>query len=73
MYYLNNFGLVSYFKNVLETKILVSTLFELSHDESMNAIFLNEQMDVLIRLRNNSKGITETRYFDSMFLNQHNV
>ena len=73
MYYLNNFGLASYFKNVLETKILVPNLFELSHDESMNAIFLNEQMDVLIRLRNNSKGITETRYFDSMFLNQHNM
>ena len=62
-----------YFKTVLETKFHASPLFVISFDESMNAVFQNEQMDVLIRFWNNSKGIVETRYFDSMFLNQPNV
>ena len=71
--YLINFGLDPYFKNVLETKIHVSPLFVISYDESMNTIFQNEQMDMLIRFWNNSKRITETRYFDLMFLSQPNL
>ena len=43
-----------------------------SFDESINTIFQNEQIDKLKRFWNNSEGIAETRYFDSMFLNQPN-
>ena len=32
----------------------------------------NEQIDVIIRFCNNSKGIAETGHFDSMFLNRPN-
>ena len=71
--YLINFGLATCFKNILVTKINALPLFVISFDESLNSIFQNEQMDVLIKFWNNSKQITETRYFDSVFLNRPNA
>ena len=45
----------------------------MSYDESMNTIFQNEQMDVLIRFWNNSEGIAETRYSESRGPNAQNL
>lgn len=62
----------SYFKNVSETKIYFSALFAI-YNESINFIFQNEQINLLLKCKFTQKVIAETRYFNSIFLNWSNA
>ena len=42
------------------------------HDDSMNKILQNEQMDLQARYLNDNERQVRTRYFDSKFLNHPN-
>ena len=65
--YILNFGLAPYFIEVLLSQIKASSFFVISHDESLNKILRNEQMDSTIRFWNNETGAVCSRYFDSKF------
>ena len=43
-----------------------------SYEESLNTILEEEQMDILVRLFNETTELVETRYFDSTFLKHPN-
>ena len=71
--YFINFGIAPYFKDILVTLIKTAPYFVVSYDGSMNKIFQEEQMDVLVRFFNEASGLVETRYFDSAFLKRPNA
>ena len=48
-------------------------MFSLLFDESMNHILQNEQLDIHIRLWDDSKCVAVTRYFGSHFLRRPNA
>ena len=70
--YFINFGMAPYFKEILQQKIKATPFFALSYDESLNRIFQEEQMDIILRYFNAESGLVETRYFDSQFLKRPN-
>ena len=63
--YFINFGIASYFMEILEGKKKATHFFLMSYDESLNRIFQEEQMDIILRYFNNDTGLVETCYFDS--------
>ena len=71
--YFINYGLASYIKEQLEKYISSSPLYVVSFDESMNFVLENEQMEVAIQFRNNSKKQAEIRYLTSEFLHRPNA
>jgi hypothetical protein len=71
--YFINFGISPYFKTQLLKDIQASPYFVVSYDESMNRIAQEEQMDIQIRYWNETKGVVDTRYFDSKFLKRPNA
>ena len=58
--YLINFGVGSYFKEVLRKELINAPVFSLLFDESMNHILQNEQLDVHIRFWDDSKCMAVT-------------
>ena len=58
--YLINFGVGSYFKEVLRKELINAPVFSLLFDESMNHILQNEQLDVHIRFWDDSKCMAAT-------------
>ena len=69
--YMINFGIAPYFKKMLLEKLKLTPFF-VCYDESMNRIFQEEQMDIVLRFFNENTGQVETRYFDSRFLKRPN-
>ena len=70
--YLMDFGIASYFKKMLLEKLKLTLFFVGCYDESMNRIFQEEQMDIVLRFFNENTGQVETRYFDSRVLKRPN-
>ena len=54
--YFINFGIASYFKEVLQQKMKATPFFALSYNESLNRIFQEEQMDIKLRYFNAESG-----------------
>ena len=53
-----------------------SDFFVTSYDDSLNLLFQEEQMDVILRYLNSESCLVETIYFDSAFFkrsNSHNL
>ena len=44
--------------------------FVTRYDDSLNRLFQEEQMDMVLRYLNNKSCLVETSYFDSAFLKQ---
>ena len=71
--YLINFVIAPYFKEVLRKEIINPPVFSLLFGESMNHIYQNEQLDIHIRIWNDSKCMAVTQYFDSHCLRRPNT
>ena len=66
-YYIN-FGIALYFTDLLLEEHKSSEYIVVSHDEGLNTILEEEQMDILVRFVIETTKLVETRYFDSIFL-----
>ena len=66
--YVINFGLAKYFHGILVNEIRQAPFLSVSFDESLNDVFQNCQMDLIIRYWSEKKGQVEERYYDSKFL-----
>ena len=71
--YMRNFGLEPYFRESLTRDVNQPPFYSYSFDESMNSVLQNCQMDVVIRYRDESNNVSQTRYLDSEFLNRPNA
>ena len=67
-----NVGIAPYLKKVLLEKLKLTPFFVVCYDESINWIFQEEQMDIVLRFFNANTGQVETRYIDSRFLKRSN-
>ena len=65
--YMINFGIAPYLKKMLLEKLKLTPFFAVCYDESMNRIFQEEQMDIVLQFFNENTGQVETPYFDLRF------
>ena len=70
--YFINFGIAPYLKELLLAKLKSSNFFVTCDDKSLNQVFQEEQMGVVLRYFNNESCMGETSYFDSAFLKRPN-
>ena len=70
--YFINFGIAPYLKELLLAKLKSSNFFVICDDKSLNQVFQEEQMGVVLRYFNNESCMGETSYFDSAFLKRPN-
>ena len=66
--YLENYGIVSYFLELLNIQLVELKHFVTLYDESNDKVEKQRQMDLHIRFLDNSEDIVATRYFSSEFL-----
>ena len=71
--YLISYGLAPFFEDILLKSINTSPYFVILHDESMNEILQNVQMDLQARYWDDNERQICTRYIDSKFLNRPNA
>jgi hypothetical protein len=66
--YVTKFGIAPYFLDLLYKEILLSPVFVISFDESLNRSIQKGQMDIIVRFWNHESNEVFTRYLDSQFL-----
>ena len=65
--YIVNFGLASYFKDILKSEIAASEWFLISFDESSNKEIQDFEMNFVIHFWNSAINKVHFRFWDSMF------
>ena len=67
-----NFSIALYLKELIVAELNSSNFFVTCYDESLNRVFQEEQMGMVLRYFNNKSCLVETSYFNSTFLKQPN-
>ena len=70
--YFFNFSIALYLKELIVAELNSSNFFVTCYDESLNRVFQEEQMGMVLRYFNNKSCLVETSYFNSTFLKQPN-
>ena len=70
--YFINFRITPHLKELLVAKLKSSDFCVTCCSESLNWVFQEEQMDVVLRYFNNESCLVETSYFESAFINWPN-
>jgi hypothetical protein len=71
--YFINYGIAPFFKDELIKTIKAAPFLSVSFDESMNRVFQEEQMDVVVRFWDEIDCAIKTRYINSQFLKRPNA
>ena len=66
--YVVHYGIAPFFAERLKKQDSESEWFALCHDESLNKVIQESEMDLVLRFWDTCKNKVQVRYWDSMFL-----